>query len=645
MYNYSSLNWLASVFTSLFLNIGFVFFTTSVIAQSKIEYALLAVPDSLMKNAHTIIRNEKQVFRIKSEKEGVLERKKVVTLVNSNSNANRIRVYYDDETKVSKLKVNLYDKFGQFIRKAKTSEIQDLSAVQDFSIYQDDRFLYLEVVHNDYPYTIELEYEVNLKGIRFGIFPTWFIQGYNETVENSAFTITIPKEQEFYYQALNSNLEPHISEDNNLKIYHWQAKNLIAVQEEPYSPSPYTILPIILFSPDIFQIDRYRGSMADWKSYGAFVYDLYKDKDDLPESVVKEVKALIQPSMSDREKIQVLYNYLQSKNRYVSVQLGIGGWEPFDAEYVAKNQYGDCKALTNYMKALLNTVDIDAYPALIKNGDLYYEVNESFTTSSFNHVILYVPEGDYWLECTSSDYPINYIGNSNSNRNVLLVTEDGGALMKTPAYGAETNKINRITDFVLKEDGTATVAINSKMKGSEHELYRYLAHKVSAEKQREWYIEKSKLPTLELESLKITASEDQPISNLNAAIKLRQYGTSMGKRIFLPLNLLSSSVPVFPKTENRKYLVELENGYTHKDEINFELPEHYQVESLPDGIELKTEFASFSYKITETERKIQLTRELTVKSGQWPASKYQEIGNFFSKVAKSDQLKAVLRKN
>src|SRR5690606_2173354 len=141
------------------------------------------------------------------------------------------------------------------------------------------------------------------------------------------------------------------------------------VKSEPYCPAASELLPTIMVSPSLFEAESYTGSMSSWNDFGIFMNMLYQGRDELTPIMKANVGELTANAKTDREKIDALYRYMQKNMRYVSVQLGIGGWQPFDAKYVEANKYGDCKALSNFMKALLKEVGIPAYPVLIYNGE------------------------------------------------------------------------------------------------------------------------------------------------------------------------------------------------------------------------------------------------------------------------------------
>lgn len=87
------------------------------------------------------------------------------------------------------------------------------------------------------------------------------------------------------------------------------------------------------------------GSASNWEELGRWFYhDLYKNQVQLPEKTKEQMKQLTKNATTDKEKARLIYQYMQDKTRYISVQLGIGGFMPTKAEEVDRVGYGDCKA-------------------------------------------------------------------------------------------------------------------------------------------------------------------------------------------------------------------------------------------------------------------------------------------------------------
>src|SRR5690606_16092221 len=118
----------------------------------------------------------------------------------------------------------------------------------------------------------------------------------------------------------------------------WEVKNLKAVVREAYSPGLRQIAPLVLFGPTEFEMQQYKGNMATWQDLGKFIYALKQGCDVLPDNVKQQVRDLTAGVNEPYEKVKKLYEYLQANTRYISIQLGIGGWQPFDAKYVAEKK-------------------------------------------------------------------------------------------------------------------------------------------------------------------------------------------------------------------------------------------------------------------------------------------------------------------
>jgi len=616
-------------------------FSTLTFAENKPEYAITNIPAELLPDAKAVIRQASIDFEVKSLKSATKSVRMVVTRLTDEAPYESLVVPYDAYSKAGKIRAWLYDAMGNEIRKIDKDEVQDFSAVSGFSIYEDDRAKYIDLSYGTYPYTIEYEYEVSYNEIM--AYPNWSIQQFHTAVENSAYTIRLPQGMSYHSKAFQVDIQPVHTIVDGTQIDIWTATKIKAVEREPMLARPQEALAGVWIAPAQFEVKNYIGSMSSWQEFGAFMYRLNAERDILSPMMQAKVQEMTTDLTTDVEKIEILYRFLQDNMRYVSVQLGIGGWQTFDAEYVESNKYGDCKALTNFMKAMLKTAGIEAYPALIRNGKTPYELTEEFALPSFNHVILYVPSEEIWLECTSNSYPPNYIGASNANHPVLLVTEKGGQLARTPTISLEENLQESHTRIQLLADGKANLKDEVQLTGALHDIYRAVAKQLSEEEMRKWFLENSSLPMCTIEKLTIGVSDEKPAAQLDYQLQMPRFASRAGKRLFVPINVVNALTSIPPAVEERNFPAYITTGRIEVDTVNIELPKGMQVESMPgEVLSIETDFGTYQASMEQQRQQVIYTRKLELQSGEIPPDQYEELRSFFKQIAKADATKMVL---
>ena len=205
--------------------------------------------------------------------------------------------------------------------------------------------------------------------------------------------------------------------------------NLPAEKFEEYAPSISQLFPSARFALDKFNLEGVYGDAKSWADHGAWMYTtLLKDTEELPAETIEKMKVLVAGAKDDNEKARRIYEYMQNKTRYVSIQLGIGGWKPMLAKNVDKLGYGDCKALTNYTRALLKAVGVESYYTVIYSGAQKRDFSADFVTMQGNHIILALPQKDkkyLFLECTSQSIPFGFQGDFTDDRLALLIKPEG----------------------------------------------------------------------------------------------------------------------------------------------------------------------------------------------------------------------------
>ena len=610
------------------------------------QYPVSAIPADLLENANVVYRIDKGEFTIEKIDRAIFKVHQVVTVLNEKGAGHAIvGIGYDKLRKLNIISAFVYNQHGGEIYKLKKNDVIDESNISGFSLYEDNRIQGLDLRQKEYPYTIEYEYEIQYKYL-YSI-PDWYvIPGEKIAVEKSEFIVKAPADLKPRFKEINigsGKMEESMVE--GLISYHWLFKNLSAIELEHFSKGILDVAPIIRVSPSMFSYEGYQGDMSSWDGLAKWQLSLNKGRDVLPTKTINEVKNLIADAPSREEKIKRIYQYMQKRTRYVSIQLGIGGFQPFEASMVDETGYGDCKALTNYTQSLLKAAGITSYYTWVDAGNNPDPVYADFPNDTFNHIILCVPnEADtIWLECTNQSVPFGYIGKFTGDREVLVINEKGGKIVKTPAYDHQHNMITNTLTVNLDEYGDAQAHLNKIFKGLGYE-YNDLDHYLTlTDRDRQnWLHENLSIANYELGSYEFVEEKAKiPSVQLNTNINIRQLASISGKRVFLPLNLMNTNKFVPKANPNRKAPIYFKYSSITLDTIVFNLPENLHTEYIPEEVTIESVFGSYHMRVVKKENELVYYRQLKLNKGKYGPEKYNELVEFFKGIRSADLKKAV----
>lgn len=617
------------------------------IAQKKLSYSLSDIPEKLLKNSKAVVREDITRFEVKDKGSGKRYTKYAVTILNKKAdNYAELRIGYDKLHKITEIKGRCYDKTGRFIKQLKPKDIEDYSSFDGVSIYSDNRMKYLDLRYADYPYTIEYEVEMDYKGLL--TFPGWVpFSGFNISSQQSSLEIIAPEDYDIRYMEMN--IEPSAKENiiDGKKVISWNFGSFEAIEREPRMPYLQNILPTVLTAPSNFEMEDYAGNMKDWPSFGLWEKELNDGRDSLSAEYANKIKTIVGDESSRVEKIRKIYDHLQSNTRYISIQLGIGGWQSFPANEVATKGYGDCKALSNYMKAMLKSVDIESYYTLVKAGRNTANINRDFASNQFNHMILCVPnyQDTIWLECTSQDNPFGYLGGFTDDRDVLVINDTGGRIAHTKVYGIENNIQNQNTTVVLNENGSATLSFSTVCTGLQYDNYSRLLD-IGESEQKKWLYENLDLSDFELLHFKFEQKKKM-IPEVSAAIDvtIKRFASVSGKRLFFQPNVVNKSDAISIPQKDRLYDFVLRYPFEDSDSIQIQIPNGFHLEFTPEKTSIESPYGNYESQVFSEEGKIHYLRKFSLVKGTFPPDEYIKYVEFINKVAQADKSKLVLVKS
>ncbi|MDQ8052100.1 MAG: DUF3857 domain-containing transglutaminase family protein [Pedobacter sp.] len=603
------------------------------------------IPANLRNRANATIRTEEITVDMQSPTDVTYTVKKAITILNKNGDLNAgLFLFYDKNTVIKSIKGEVYNEFGNLVNKFSQSDFKDESAVQGFSLFEDNRVKHYLPNVNTYPFTVVYQYEIRFK--QNLIIPDWRPKpAVDVSVENSKYTFICKPGDMLRIKAQNYNGKAQEQENDKQKVLTWEVKNLPGTKPEPYSPNKDEYLTSIKIAPQQFTYFNYKGNYSNWEELGKWNYDnLLKNRDVLPPSTIQTINELIKDESNDKAKAKKIYTFLQDKTRYISVQVGIGGFQPTTAAEVDRLGYGDCKALVNYMQSLLKVAGIESYYCVVEGGNQKISLDPTYASmNQGNHIILCMPlAGDTtWLECTSQLIPFGYLGDFTDDRYVLACTPTGGKLLKTPKLTTANNLQVRHADLLLARDGQVTGQLQTTFKGSQYNNNEYILGK-SNKQQQELLKEVYDIDNINFTQISYRQKKDvAPELIEDLQLEIRNYGAVNGDKIFLLPNAFNVKTNI-PETKNRTLPIYINRGFTDLDTIRYQLPANASLINEVGDVHLSNNFGEYFSTVKIDGKQLTYIRKLVINEGTFPAETYATFSNFIAAVNAADRLKLII---
>jgi len=569
-----------------------------------------------------------------------------------------VTVNFDSETQLSFLKGwSITANNGEYEVKEKDAVESSLSAE---TLYDDNRRKILQIPGADPGSVIGYEYQQKERSSVLQV--VWPFQD-EIPVGRARFELQLPGN--WGYTAFWSHHPDVQPRTLGQAHWDWELSNVEPMKTEDEMPTWHAIaghLGICLIPPSGFA----GKSSGDWHDIGVWFSKLAAQSRLSTPQIAQKARELTQKEATPRAKVLALATYVQHQVRYVAIEIGIGGYQPHAAAEILKNSYGDCKDKVTVLSALLQAIGFESYYVLI-NSDRDVLAPKFPTMRSFDHIILAirVPEdfdqggifatvkhprlGSLLLFDPTSDItPLGYLPPSLQANNALLVTDEGGELIKTPLLVPSCNRVLREAVLQVEESGTLQATVHELRSGPRANTLRDLL--LSAPKvERQKVFEKLVLSLHNdavLTSASIGSMDPSETSfNVTYSFIVPGYAQRLGDVFLLPAMPLGRRENDLMEKGKRSHPIALDYAKSEGEIVDITLPSTLKVDEIPESVSYDYPFATYKATYTVEGNKVHYSRNLETKEVNIPVERLEDFKALFRNVLRDKRSYIVLKQN
>jgi hypothetical protein len=469
-------------------------------------------------------------------------------------------------------------------------------------------------------------------------------------------TLTLPAGWDARVVTLNHTALEGARSGNTLS---WELHDLNPSPEEPAGPSARGLAPRLAVT--YFPTRGDLPGFADWTSVSKWLAGLADPQASANATLTAKTKELTAASTSELDRIRAVARYVQGI-QYISIQTGVGrggGYKPHQAIDVFTKNYGDCKDKANLMRTMLASIGLRAFLVSAYAGDPDYVRPEWPSPQQFNHAIVAVLVGretratavlDHaslgrllFFDPTDEQTPLGELPVHLQGSQGLIVSADGGALVRMPLSDAEANPTTRRIEASLTPDGTLRATITRASAGHpasiERQIYRDLRkdeylRAIEADVRRQ-------IPRAQLTVGEVREDAATNRFELRMTLQVPGYAQILQGRLMVvqpPRNRFELPVLTASTRETPILLEPLDET----DVLDLGIPAGSSIDEVPEPQTRQASFGSFSIKWQALDGHVSRNVSLIVRRSTVPAASYTEVRAFLDAFREAERQSVVL---
>jgi Domain of Unknown Function with PDB structure (DUF3857) len=320
-----------------------------------------------------------------------------------------------------------------------------------------------------------------------------------------------------------------------------------------------------------------------------------------------------------------------------------------NVEDVWKRGYGNGVQLTWLYLALVRAAGFEAYGCWVADRRQYFFNPKMMQGHKLdaNVVLVKVNGKDLYFDPGGQFTPFGMLTWSETGVPGLRLDKEGGTWIQTTLPQANQSQIRREAKLKLLDTGDLEGELTVTYAGLEA-MYRRLRERHEDETARKKYMEdslKEQIPSaaeLELTNKPDWTNSETPLVAI-LELKIPGWASSAGRRTTLPIGFFSAREKKLFEHADRVHPIYFEYPYEKLDDVTVDLPQGWQVNSVPPPQTHDGHVIAYELKIENRNGTVRVLRKLNVDFLLLESKYYPALRNFFQAVRTGDEQQILLQ--